>query len=73
MCPTGLGTVLSTTGAGALVSGLGSMVGVSGNLGKTDSWEHCSRDDGSYTTNMTSVPWIISRFAVKKFQKIDDN
>ncbi|CAE6935242.1 unnamed protein product [Symbiodinium sp. CCMP2592] len=51
----GLGTVLSATGVGSLASGIGSAVGVSGNLGVTESMRRTQNQDGSYSVHMASV------------------
>lgn len=50
-----MGTVLAATGAGSLASGLGSAVGVSGNIGVTERSRHEQKPDGSYSIRMDSV------------------
>lgn len=50
-----MGTVLAATGAGSLASGLGSAVGVSGNIGVTDRARHEQKPDGGYTSHTEKV------------------
>ena len=47
--------MLAATGAGSLACGLGSAVGVSGNIGVTERSRHEQKVDGSYTSHAEKV------------------
>ncbi|CAE7539975.1 unnamed protein product, partial [Symbiodinium sp. CCMP2456] len=51
----GLGTALAATGAGVLATGVGSLVGVSGNVGVTETFERREAANGDYSMDTEKV------------------
>ena len=50
-----MGSVLAASGAGPLASGIGSAVGISGNLGVTDRVRHEQGPDGSFKSHTETL------------------